>query len=396
MASMVMEKNKRSINLKVALTEANKSVSSNENFICSPLGIHILLSILANGSTGETRNQIYKYLGSKTLKEINQTASEIMEVVSPKIDASPAGPKVSFVNGSWVNQQNTSLRPAFQKLLQTTYKADAKAVDFKKKEEVCKEINSWVSEATRGVITEILSPEVLEQDTILVLGNALFFKAAWKTRFTRRDNKLFRLITGEHVRAPFMSTSFRGYYEYEFQGGCFDDFNFVRFPYKTGQDTTRQFAMYIFLPNSNDGLLGLLLRFSKDSGFLDKHIELSDVVLYDLWIPKFKFSYTFSVKDTLMQLGLDRMFLNVGELNKIVKPPLSEQLYVSKILQRSFVEVNEEGTLAASVMLSQIGGGPPPPNQFSFVADDPFLFTIREETSQVTLFVGTVLNPLLE
>ncbi|XP_074314929.1 serpin-ZX-like [Silene latifolia] len=274
--AFIFSQSKISINLKVALAEANKRVSSYENFVCSPLGIHILLSILANGSTGETRNQIYKVLGSKTLKEINKTASDFKKVVYPKIDANLKGletPEVSFVNGAWVDQQNTSLRPAFQKLLEGTYKADVQAVDFQNKEEVCEDINSWVREATSGLITELLSPQLLEQDTILVLGNALFFKAAWKIRFVSCVNKAFYLITGETIIAPFMSTLKP---HYQFRGALFDDFKLVRFPYKTGQDTTRQFAMYIFLPNANDGLLSLMERFSKDPGFLDQ-LELSSV-----------------------------------------------------------------------------------------------------------------------
>ncbi|XP_074316814.1 serpin-ZXA-like [Silene latifolia] len=393
MAPKVTKKNKRDINLKVALIEANKSVSSNKNFICSPLGIHFMLSILANGSTGETRNQIYKYLGSKTLKEINQKASETLEMIYPTIKGNSKGPVVSFVNGAWVDLQTTSLKPPFQKLLQGTYKADAKALDFQKKEEVCKEINLWVSDATQGTITELLSPQLIGQDTILVLGNALFFKAAWETPFDACENQSFHLLTGKTIQAPCMTTR---YYEFEFDGGCFDDFRLLRLPYKTAQDTTRQFAMYIFLPNTNDGLIGLMERFSRDPGFLQANYELAKACLTDFWIPKFKFSHLFSVKDTLMQLGLDRMFKRVGELKKIVNQPFAEQLYVSKMYQKSFVEVNEEGTLASSAMVCQCGGGGPPPNLFSFVADHPFLFTIREEISQVTFFVGTVLNPLLE
>ncbi|KAK9669483.1 hypothetical protein RND81_13G133700 [Saponaria officinalis] len=387
------KKNKRSTNLRAALSEANKSVSCNKNFVCSPLGIEIMLSILANGSSGETRSQIYKLLGSKTLKDINQKASQVMEIVSsPSIQGNSAAPVLSFVNGAWADLQNTSLKPAFQKLLHGTYKADAKAVDFRKKEEVCKEINLWVSEVTRGVIEEMLSPELIEQDTILVLGNALFFKAAWEDRFVQCNDMRFHLLDGKTVVAPFMTTR----YHHKFNGACFDDFRLLRIPYKTGEDTARKFAMYIFLPNIDDGLVGLMQRFSKDSGFLHQNFELPKAYLTNFWIPKFKFSDTFSVKDTLQQLGLDRMFTSVGELNKIVNKPFSDQLYVSKMFQKSFVEVNEEGTLAASGMVALCGGGGPPPNQFEFVADHPFMFMIREEISQVTLFVGTVLNPLIQ
>ncbi|KAL9243126.1 hypothetical protein vseg_017054 [Gypsophila vaccaria] len=386
------KKNERGTNLKVALTEANKSVSCNKNFVCSPLGIEIMLSVLANGSSGETRSQIYKFLGSKTLKDINHRASGVMEVISsPSTDGNWQGPVLSFANGAWVDLHNTSLRPAFQKLLQGTYKADAKAVDFQKKEEVCKEINSWVSQATRGVTDELLSPDLIEQETVLVLGNALFFKATWEERFVQCINKRFRLLDGKTAEAPFMTTR----YSHNFDGARFDGFRLLRLPYITGQDTARKFAMYVFLPSTDDGLVGLMERFSKDSGFLHQNFELPRAYLSKFWIPKFKFSHTFSVKDTLKQLGLDRMFACVGELNKIVNKPSSDQLYVSKILQKSFVEVNEEGTLATSAMVAMCGGGVPP-NTFEFVADHPFMFMIREEVSQVTLFVGTVLNPLLQ
>ena len=154
--------------------------------------------------------------------------------------------------------------------------------------------------------------------------------------------------------------------------------------------------MSILLPNTKDGLLDLLVKSSKDSEFLNQKFDLPKAFLTDLWIPKFKFSHMFSLKDTLEKLGLDRMFMNVGELGKIVEKPFPEEMYVSAIYQKSFVEVNEEGTLAASAIVDMCGGGGPPPNLFEFVVDRPFMFMIREEISQVTLFAGTVVNPLME
>ena len=114
-------------------------------------------------------------------------------------------------------------------------------------------------------------------------------------------------------------------------------------------------------------------------------------------IPRFNISSEIEASELLNKLGLTLPF-SMGGLTKMVDSPISKELYVSGIFQKSFIEVNEEGTKAAAVTVSMGCGcspySPPPPPPIDFVADHPFLFLIREDFSGTILFVAKVVNPL--
>ncbi|KAF2297122.1 hypothetical protein GH714_017632 [Hevea brasiliensis] len=117
------------------------------------------------------------------------------------------------------------------------------------------------------------------------------------------------------------------------------------------------------------------------------------VELSVMYIPKLKFSYEINTKKIMKELGLTKIFDNNREITEIVDSP---ELYVSDAIHKSYIEVNEEGTIATAVTVFGCACGTalpmfPPP---SLDADHPFMFMIKEEVSQVVLFTGAVLNPL--
>ncbi|GKE13740.1 serpin-ZX, partial [Tanacetum coccineum] len=146
----------------------------------------------------------------------------------------------------------------------------------------------------------------------------------------------------------------------------------------------------------NDGLLNLLELFHSDGALFHGDFDLKPEWLSNLWIPKFKISCTFDPNNVMEQMGLTLPFEKTNkELSGIVdmRGLYDNMLYVSKINQFSYIEVEEKGTVAAACtrMLMAGGGCGPPP--ISFVADHPFMFMIREDTSRAVLFVGAVLDP---
>nr|GMD91458.1 serpin-ZX-like [Ipomoea batatas] len=156
--------------------------------------------------------------------------------------------------------------------------------------------------------------------------------------------------------------------------------------------------MYFFLPDAMDGLPSLLEKASSESGFLERHLPTKLVSVGKFRIPKFKISFQFEVSRVLGELGVKAAFNpRGGGLTEMVDSPESSDLYVSKILQKSFIEVNEEGTEAAAVSVSLMGVGAgyrvEKEDKIDFVADHPFLFAIGEDFSGAILFVGTVLHP---
>ncbi|GJV31223.1 serpin-ZX [Tanacetum coccineum] len=219
------------------------------------------------------------------------------------------------------------------------------------------------------------------------------FKGIWSNPFDADDtiDKKFHLINGEQVSVPFMTSN------KEFDYGSFEGFNMIKLPYKSDKGKSNKFSMYIFLPHEKAGLKNLLQTFHSNDALFQGEFDLTRQEFDTLWIPKFKISCNFEPKDVMKQMGLTLPFEKKNkELSGIVEPDI--MLYVSKILQKSFVEIDEKGTEAAAFSamftIKSCRRNDKPPPRPSFVADHPFMFMIREDSSQAVLIVGVVLNPL--
>jgi serpin B len=157
--------------------------------------------------------------------------------------------------------------------------------------------------------------------------------------------------------------------------------------------------MYILLPAARNGLWSLASRLTSEPEFLEKHIPTTKVLVRHFRLPKFKISFEFEASKLLKGLGVQLPFSTEADLSEMVELQLGQNLYVSSIFHKSFVEVNEEGTEAAAASAGVVKMGrslrAKPPTKVDFVADDPFLFLIREDTAGVVLFIGHVINPIL-
>lgn len=365
--------------------------AKHSNLVFSPLSIELLLGLVASGATGPTRDQILSFLNYGSVNKLTQLASELGSKVL--VDGSAhGGPKMCFANSVWVDNR-LPLKPVFKQIASNEYKAACKNVDFQTKAiEAAREVNSWVENTTKGLIKEIIPSGSVDGRTRLILANALYFKGVWKHKFdrSRTQDSDFYLLNGGSVKATFMSSTAKQYHIRTFNG-----FKVLRLCYAQGRDN-RQFSMYIFLPDARDGLPGLMQMASSRPGFLEQHLPHRQVDLDICMIPRFKISFGFEALKTLKQLGLTLPFCE-GGLTEMVDSPLGGNLFVSNIYHKSFIDVNEEGTeaaaaTAAKVLLRSIDLTP----KFDFVADHPFLFFIREDTSGTLLFAGHVLNPLLQ
>ena len=163
----------------------------------------------------------------------------------------------------------------------------------------------------------------------------------------------------------------------------YDDFKVPKLPYKQGEDR-KQFSFYLFLPNTFNGLL---MKLSSEPDFLNRHVPMKKVLVGDFRIPKFKISREIKFSDILKNVGLVMPFTMTGDFSKMVESSDVCQYYVSEIVHKCFVGVNEEGTEAAvaSAAIMRFGCAPLMGEPIDFVADHPFLFLIREDTSRVVL-----------
>ncbi|XP_022996603.1 serpin-ZX isoform X2 [Cucurbita maxima] len=284
-----------------------------------------------------------------------------------------------------------ALKPSFKHLVQNAYKATLSQADFKTKTvEVISEVNSWAEKQTNGLITELLPPGSIDSLSKLILANALYFKGAWEEEFdaSKTEKREFYLLDGKSVEVPFMTSKKKQYV------AAFNGFKVLALPYKQGSDP-RRFSMYIFLPDSKDGLPHLIEKLDSQSGFIDSHIPYEKVKVGEFKVPKFKFSFGIEVSNVLKGLGLVLPFTE-GGLLEMVDSPLAQGLHVSKIFHKAFIEVNEEGTEAAAASAAVIAYRSMAFGDIiDFVANRPFLFLIREDKTGTVLFTGQVLNPLV-
>ncbi|KAH6773879.1 hypothetical protein C2S51_012283 [Perilla frutescens var. frutescens] len=363
------------------------------NLVISPLSIHVLLGLTVSGSRGPTRAQLLRYLNSDSSEQINSLFSQIFGTVL--CDGSPlGGPVLSTQNGLWVDQ-SLNLKPDFRDIAANSYKAVAEHVDFKNRaEEARQQVNAWADNETNGLIKEIVPPKSVNHMTRLILANAVYFKGAWTEEFdaSLTSDRDFYLINGSPVRTPFMTC-------WEKQRvRAFDGFKVLQLPYKRGEYRL-SFSMYIYLPDARDGLPALIEKICSEPGFINRHLPNKEEMLAAFQVPKFKVSFGFEASEVLKGLGVVNLF-EMGDLTEMVEDSdLGEKLCVSKILHKAFIEVNEQGTEAAAVTAEEIeemGCGLWEHPQLEFVADHPFVFVLREDTTGFMLFVGQLLDPLAQ
>ncbi|XVE69991.1 hypothetical protein DITRI_Ditri10aG0035900 [Diplodiscus trichospermus] len=361
--------------------------AKDSNLVLSPLSIHVVLSLIAAGSKGPTLDQLLSFLKSKSNDQLSSFSSELVSLVFAD-GSSAGGPCLSFANGVWIDKSLT-LKPSFKQIVNNVYKATSNQVDFQTKAvQVSGEVNFWAEKETNGLIKHVLPPGSVDRLTRLVFANALYFKGAWNEAFdsSKTINHDFYLINGSSVKVPFMTS------DKDQIIGVYDGLKVLGLPYKQGGDN-RRFSMYIFLPDAKNGLSALEERMCSESGFLEHHLPSLAIKVGDFRIPRFKISFGFEASEVLKGMGLVLPFSDGGGLTEMVDSPMDQNLYVSSIFHKSFIEVNEQGTEAAAVtacLFRHCCYIKPE----AFVADHPFLFLIREDLTGAVLFIGHVLNPL--
>ncbi|KAI6688192.1 hypothetical protein NL676_025020 [Syzygium grande] len=322
--------------------------AEDSNLVFSPLSIHMMLGLIAAGSTGPTQDQLLSFLKAKSTDHLHSLASQLLLVVLAD-DSAAGGPKLSFANSIWIDK-SLPLRPSFQQVVDASYKAATNFADFKTKAiEVTSEVNTWAEKETSGLIKDILPAGSVDSSTQLIFVNALYFKGAWNDKFNSSKTKDsdFFLLNGNSVQVPFMT-------------------------------------------NARDGLPALVEKVGSESGFLDCHLPYEKLKVQECRIPRFKISFEFEASEDLKKLGLVLPFSGGG----LTQMADSVNLYVARIFHKSFIEVNEEGTEAAAASATVMFGSVYFPPKMDFVADHPFLFLVREDMTGTVLFVGQVLNPL--
>uniref|UniRef100_A0ACD5VQJ9 Uncharacterized protein n=1 Tax=Avena sativa TaxID=4498 RepID=A0ACD5VQJ9_AVESA len=362
--------------------------ASGANIAVSPLSIHAALALLGAGAKGPTLDQIAAFLGPAHATLASHVALRVLSDSA----GDDGGPTVRFANGVWVDAA-MRLKVGYAAVVSEHYRAQAHPASFRDMpEEARTQINRWFESVTAGRIKDLLPQGSVNSATLAVLGNALYFKGAWRSKFDPRStlDDTFYLHTGGHVRAQFMSSGKKQYIARR------SDYKVLKLPYARGQEQ-RIFSMYIYLPNERHGLHSLLQKLGSDPALLEGSTSLMAQVPVGVFkLPKFTISCKTDATELLQVLGLRLPFHPLADFSDMLDSPAP--LVVSAVFHQSFVEVNEEGTEAAAATIGAIFGcamASTPVEVVDFVADHPFMFLIKEDLSGVVVFAGQVVNPLL-
>ena len=347
-----------------------------ENTFVSPASAMMALAMTYNGSDGETRKAMARALEIEgmSLEEVNQGFVDLKSALAP------TDPKIQIkiANSIWARNGFT-MKPAFMDRNKQYFGAEIASLDFSTPSAV-DTINSWANRNTEGKIKKIL--EEIDSDLVLLLINAIYFKGQWATEFKKDLTKpdVFKLPGGQQKEVPMMSQSGRYLY---YKG---KNFQSVALPYGKGG-----VSMYIFLPDEQTSLdqFERDLTFDNWDGWMKSFAGRPG----DVKLPRFKVEWESQLNDALKALGMAEAFDQRADFSQIAESSFGNKLYISEVKQKTFCEVNEEGTVAAAV--TSVGmtltSVPPPP--FVMKIDRPFFFAIRENQTGVVLFMGSIKNP---
>lgn len=354
------------------------------NLILSPFSMSLALAMTYAGARGETESQMADTLHFELPQGQLHPAFNVLDqdlATRGEAKADEQEPlQLNIANAVWAEQTYPFLQE-FLDLIASNYGAGIRLADFVNQyESVRKEINNWVYDQTQEKIKDLLPEGVLSPDTRMVLVNAIYFKADWLSQFDAADtfDAPFHLLDGTDVTVKMMNQgTFMPYY----QG---DVYQAVELPY--AGDTA---AMDIFVPDA-----GAFETFesSLNTDLFNETITGLQPTSMQLSLPKFTFESSFSLSDALKSMGMvDAFDGNKADFSGMIA---EKDLFISDVIHKAFVAVDEEGTEAAAATAVIMEVTSAMMSDVTLTIDRPFIFIIRDKPSGQILFIGRVLNPL--
>jgi len=353
------------------------------NLFYSPHSISVALAMTYAGARGDTAEQMAATLQFLLEQErlhpaFNWLDAELANRGEGAQGKDDEGFRLNIVNAIW-GQKDYGFLSDFLDVLAQNYGAGLRILDFiNETEESRLAINDWVSDQTEGRIEDLIPQGAIDALTRLVLTNAIYFNAAWAYPF---DGDItadgpFYLIDGGQVTVPMMKqTEAFGYTDGE-------GYQAIELLYDGDE-----LSMVIMLPE--DGQFEVFeegLQADKVSDIIGG-LELTEVALT---MPQFEFDSEFSLKDTLAGMGMPVAFSGTADFSGMTG---GRDLFISEVLHKAFVSVDEAGTEAAAATAVIMKETAMPGQPAEVTIDRPFIFLIRDIETGAVLFVGRVMDP---
>ncbi|XP_063224085.1 leukocyte elastase inhibitor-like isoform X5 [Bacillus rossius redtenbacheri] len=368
---------KGSSDFAISLYKAVRAQESG-NIVVSPLSVQTILALVYHGAGGRTADQLATALklpedrglvapGFYTLLSSLKSDENITLEVANKVFA----------------QAGFGIKPEFSDVARRHYLSEAQEVNFGDAAASAQTINQWVEERTRNKIKNLISADMLDALTRLVLVNAVYFKGNWHSKFDPEAT-----TTQPFYETPTQKTDVQMMH--------------IKKKFRYG-DVAELDAQALVLPYEGDKVSMLILLPRKKDGLADLEAKLSDVSISDIMnnmystevnvsLPRFKLEKSMDLNPILKALGIVDMFEDTANFSGISAKE-GDSLKVSQVVQKAFIEVNEEGSEAAAAtgIVFVAFSLPPPPRKFE--ADHPFVFVLWHRAARNPLFLGAYAKP---
>jgi len=355
------------------------SEDEQDNIIISPLSISMALGMTLNGAGGETKEAMENVLELQGMsqQEINEGFKSIIDGLS-SVDPDVT---LNIPNSIWY-RDGFYVEPYFINTNLEYFYAETHPLDFYDPASV-DIINNWVAENTNQKITTIINE--ISPMAVMFLINAVYFNGTWKYEFDEQytEPDTFYLSNGTTKEVDMMKQ------EATLQYSSNELFEAVDLYYGRGN-----YSMVMMLPKEDFGPNDIVDELNENS-WLEWMNSFSEANI-QITMPKFKLRYEERLNQTLINLGMGIAFNPMGADFSKINPDY--QLFISFVMHKTFVDVNEEGTEAAAVTVvgmetTSVGGADP---LYLFTVNKPFLFAIKERDTKTIIFMGKVMEPEYE
>ncbi len=335
--------------------------------VISPVSCSMALSMLLNGCASESYQQVTEALALDNFsqKEINQYNKTLLRLLSVKDKEL----LLKIANSVWI-ADDFSVKCSFKRNLKRYFSVTPYRVDMASSE-TKDVINQWCSDATEGLIDEII--ESTDPSVLMILINALYFKGDWKTPFEKESSRedTFYGVSGES------SVTYMNNYTEVPYFAC-QEYKMIELPYANSD-----YAMTLVLPEDGVGLEEFVKNFTVEKYNLGTS-SLKTRKTY-ITIPKLDCEFEITLNDVLKNMGMVLPFTSAADLSRIA----NQSMFVSSVIQKCALKVNEEGSEAAAVtavtvMKTSLSPEVPP----RFIANRPYLMYITEKSTGTILFMG--------
>lgn len=352
-----------------------------DNIFISPYSITSALAMTYAGAANKTETEMgaaLEFSGNNiNFHENFGKATNSINEVQKKGDI-----QLSIANSLWL-ADGFKFTDEFLRINKTFYKAELTNLNFADSERSRKTINDWVAEKTKDKIKDLIPQGILDALTKLVLTNAVYFKAEWAEQFKKNSTEQSEFFTSKGtVNADLMHLKHR----YNYMENS--ELQFIEMPYKGGDA-----SMFVLLPKNKDGLKAIEKKLTYQN--ITEYTALMQKKEVDVFFPKYKMSLSYELRELMGKLGMKAAFSKSADFSKMNG---KTDLYISAIIHKTFIAVDEEGTeaAAATAVVMRMKSMPPQDDFATFRADHPFFYFIKEKTTGTILFAGRVIDPSIK